>query len=60
MFLAGVVVHVGAALTAVVSGAAAMLSRKGPGRHAGAGKVYCWSLAVVSVTALPLLNPNVP
>jgi hypothetical protein len=53
-FLAVVGVHVFAGLTCVVAGAAAMLSRKGRGRHSRMGTVYFWSLAVVFATAAAL------
>lgn len=51
VFLAGVGVHVAVSLVCVVSGAAAMLSPKGPGRHPRFGTLYFWSLAAVAVTA---------
>jgi len=54
LFLAGVVVHVAAALTCLLAGAGAMLSRKAPGRHPTFGKVYFWGLAVVAASALAL------
>jgi hypothetical protein len=50
LFLAFVIVHGMAGLTAVIAGAIAMLSRKQPGRHPQAGKVYYWALAVVFIT----------
>jgi uncharacterized membrane protein len=46
-----IVVHVAAGLTAVVAGAAAMLSRKGPGRHPRRGTIYLGALLVVAGTA---------
>jgi hypothetical protein len=49
-FLAGIVVHVAAALVATVAGAMAMLSPKAPGRHPRSGMVYFWALVVVCVT----------
>lgn len=51
VFLAAVGVHVAFGLTAVVSGALAMLSPKQPGRHPRSGTAYFWSLAGVAVTA---------
>jgi hypothetical protein len=45
------VVHIAAGLMCVITGAAALLSRKQPGRHPGAGEVYYWALAVVFLTA---------
>lgn len=53
-FLAGVAVHVAAGVVCVVAGAAAMLSRKGRGRHSRCGTLYFWSLLVVFVTAVGL------
>jgi hypothetical protein len=50
LFLAFIVVHIAAGLTAVVAGAVAMLSRKIAGRHPQAGTVYYWALAAVFVT----------
>jgi hypothetical protein len=44
------VVHIVAAITCVVSGAVAALSRKQPGRHPRAGNVYFWGLSVVFAT----------
>jgi len=49
-FLLTVGVHVLAGIVAVVAGAIAMLSPKGPGRHPRAGSVYFWALVTVSVT----------
>jgi uncharacterized membrane protein len=52
VFLAFLAVHVSAALVAVVSGAgAALIRRKGRGRHSGFGQVYLVALCVVFVTA---------
>jgi uncharacterized membrane protein len=58
IFLAFIGVHVPAGLVCVVAGIIAMLSRKGPGRHAIAGKVYFWSLSAVfvSMTALSIVR----
>lgn len=53
-FLGGVAVHVAAALTCVIAGVAAMLSRKGRGRHSRSGSLYYWSLAVVCGSAAVL------
>jgi uncharacterized membrane protein len=50
VFLAVVALHVIAGLTAVVSGATAMLLTKGRGRHSRMGTIYFWSLAAVSVS----------
>jgi hypothetical protein len=54
LFLAALAVHVPAGLTAVVSGAAAALTRKGSRRHLGAGRLYSRSVWVVFATALAL------
>ncbi len=56
VFLVGVGVHVAFGLVAVVSGAVAMLSRKGPGRHPRFGRVYFWSLAGLAATAAALAS----
>lgn len=45
VFLGLVAAHVLFALAAVICGAAAMFSRKGPGRHPLFGTIYYWSLA---------------
>lgn len=50
-FLAGVGLHVALGLTAVATGAVAMLSPKRRGRHPTAGTVYFWALAGVFATA---------
>ena len=50
LFLGLVLVHIACGLTAVVSGAIAMLSPKGRGRHARYATVYFWSLFGVFVT----------
>jgi hypothetical protein len=50
LFLTLVALHVAAGLTCVIAGAAAMLSRKQPGRHPLAGSVYYWALACVFVS----------
>ena len=50
LFLAFIAVHLAAGLTAVIAGAAAMLSRKQAGRHPFAGTIYYCALAVVFVT----------
>jgi hypothetical protein len=51
LFGALLVVHIGAGLTCVVTGAIAFSSRKARGRHPSFGEVYYWGLAVVFVTA---------
>ena len=46
--LAVLAIHVAAGAGAVVSGALAMLSRKGPGRHPWFGRMYFWCLVTVT------------
>jgi hypothetical protein len=53
-FLTVLAVHVTAGLTAVVSGAGAALTPKGPGRHARFGRVYYRAIVVVFATATVL------
>jgi hypothetical protein len=53
-FLAFVAVHVLAGLTAVVTGAAAALTRKGSRRHVRVGRSYYWAITVVFATATAL------
>lgn len=50
IFLAVVGVHVLFGLAAVITGAVAMLSQKGRGRHSNFGTVYFWCLFGVFVT----------
>lgn len=50
-FLAGVGLHVAFGIAAVVLGAIAMLSRKGPGRHRRFGAAYVWALTGAVLTA---------
>jgi hypothetical protein len=50
VFLALVVVHIAFGIAAVASGAIAMLSSKGRGRHANFGKIYFWSLCGLAAT----------
>ncbi|MCX4510686.1 hypothetical protein OHA27_10280 [Streptomyces sp. NBC_01619] len=49
-----VVIHIAAGLTAVISGAAAMLAPKRRGRHPRNGHVYLGALAVLTATATAL------
>jgi len=51
VFLAFLAVHVAAGLTAVVTGAAAALARKGSPRHVRAGRWYYRAITVVFATA---------
>ena len=53
-FLAILAVHVIAGLTAVITGVAAALARKGSARHVRAGRWYYRAIAVVFVTATAL------
>src|SRR5262245_65686846 len=50
LFLAGVSIHVLFGLKAIVTGACAMLLRKGRGRHSNFGIAYFWCLFGVFVT----------
>jgi hypothetical protein len=54
VFLAFLVVHVLAGLTAVITGAVAALVRKGGPRHIRAGRWYYWAITVVFATATVL------
>jgi hypothetical protein len=54
MFLAGIAVHVAVGVLCVATGAAAMLSKKGRGRHSAFGAAYYWGLAVVCGSAAVL------
>ena len=51
LFLTIVAVHILLGLICVVAGAAAMLSKKRPGRHPNFGAIYYWSLAALVLTA---------
>jgi hypothetical protein len=51
IFLAVVGFHVFVGLASVVTGAVAMLSRKGRGRHSTFGTIYFWGLAFVFASA---------
>ena len=50
-FGAILVVHIGAGLVCVITGAIALVSPKQRGRHPRLGEVYYWGLGVVFVTA---------
>jgi hypothetical protein len=50
VFLTMVGIHVPFGLATVIVGAAAMLSKKGRGRHSRLGTIYFWCLFVVFVT----------
>ena len=54
VFLATVGFHVLFGLACVATGALAMLSRKGRGRHSAFGKAYFWGLAAVSISSAAL------
>jgi hypothetical protein len=54
IFLAFLVIHVAAGLTAVVTGAVAALTRKGSPRHVKAGRWYYRAITVVFATATAL------
>ena len=50
ILLAVLAIHVAVGAGAVVSGALAMLSTKGPGRHPRFGRMYFWCLVAVTMT----------
>ena len=54
VFLTVVGVHILLGLACVVTGAIAMLSKKGVGRHPRSGTIYFWCLAGVFLTAASL------
>jgi putative copper export protein len=54
VFLAFLITHVLAGLTAVISGLLAATAPKRRGRHTRFGTVYYWALAVVSATAVAM------
>src|SRR5487761_1168083 len=54
VFLAFLAIHVAAGLTAVITGAAAALARKGSPRHIRAGRWYYRAITVVFATATAL------
>jgi len=54
VFLAFLAIHVAAGLTAVITGAAAALTRKGSPRHIRAGRFFYWAITVVFATATTL------
>lgn len=54
LFLTILAVHVAAALTAIIAGLVAMLSRKAAGRHPVAGRIYFAAVLVVFVSACGL------
>ena len=53
-FLSAVAIHIAFGLSAVVTGFAAMLSRKGRGRHSRFGTFYFWCLTGLFVTSSAL------
>jgi hypothetical protein len=58
VFLSVVALHIPLGLSCVLSGAIAMLSVKGPGRHPTAGTIYYWSTMAVfgSATILSVMR----
>jgi hypothetical protein len=58
VFLSIVAIHVPLGLLCVVTGAIAMLSEKGPGRHPRLGTIYYWSVAAIfgSATLLSIMR----
>jgi len=51
VFLSIVAIHVPLGILCVVTGAIAMLSEKGPGRHPRLGTIYYWSVAAIFASA---------
>lgn len=51
-----VLIHVGAAVLSLGTGAVAMLTRKGGRRHRLSGKIYFWGMFTTNISALVLLN----
>jgi hypothetical protein len=54
VMLAIVGLHMALGIAAVIAGAAAMLVRKGRGRHSKRGTIYFWCLAGTAASAAPL------
>lgn len=54
VFTAFLIPHIVAGLTALSSGAAVLVSRKGTGRHVRAGSTYFWAIALLAATAAAL------
>ena len=54
LFLTVLAIHVPLGLAAVVTGLAAMVSRKGRGKHSRVGTIYFWSLGGLFVTSSAL------
>jgi uncharacterized membrane protein HdeD (DUF308 family) len=54
LFLTIVGIHIVLGIICVVSGAVAMLSKKGGRAHKTSGKIYYWGLVLVFITVIPL------
>jgi hypothetical protein len=54
VFLCILSIHILSALTAVVAGCTAMLAKKQPGLHPGAGTIYYIALWIVFITSSPI------
>ena len=54
LFLTIVGIHIMLGIVCVLSGAVAMLTRKGSRTHTTSGKIYYWGLVLVFITVVPL------
>ncbi len=54
VFVAFLIPHILAGLTAIASGAVVVVSRKGTRRHVRTGTIYFWAIAVLAATAAGL------
>jgi len=54
VFLAIVALHIPLGVAGAITGAVAMLSSKGPGRHPTFGTVYFWSIVAIFLSATTL------
>jgi hypothetical protein len=52
VFLSIIILHIGLGIVCVISGIAAMFTRKGQGRHSRAGHVYYVSMTALFVTVI--------
>lgn len=52
------IIHIIAGFLAILFGAAAIITKKGKGIHVNSGRVYFWSMILVSVTAIYLSIVN--
>jgi uncharacterized membrane protein HdeD (DUF308 family) len=54
LFLTIVGIHIVLGIVCVVSGAVAMLTKKGSRNHTTSGKIYYWGLVLVFISVIPL------